>query len=155
MSTRTFEASVGLFVIIGVASILFLAFRVSGLVSSGDSGYQISAYFNDVGGLRPRSAVTLGGVKVGEVTTVAYDMRSYKARVDMRIDSAVDALPLDTSASIYTAGLLGDQYIALVPGAEDDVLSDGGQLDITESAMVLERVIGQFLFSMAESGGES
>ena len=155
MSTRTLETSVGLFVIIGVVAVLFLAMRVSGLVSSGNNGYQISAYFNDIGGLRPRSAVTLGGVKVGEVTAVHYDMTLYKARVDMQIRQDINQLPLDTSASIYTAGLLGDQYIALVPGAEEDVLGEGDQLEITESAMVLERVIGQFLFSMAESGGDS
>lgn len=154
MSNRAVEMSVGMLVVVTAVAMLFLAFRVSGLVRGEAQGYQIVAYFDNVGGLRARAAVTLSGVKVGEVESVVYDFARYKAKATLRINADVDALPLDTSASIYTAGLLGDQYIALAPGADEEVLIDGDQLDITESAMVLERVIGQFMFSMAE-GGES
>ena len=150
MSTRTIEIAVGLFVAAGMAAFFMLAMKVSNLASfSGDEGYVISASFENIGGLKVRSPIKAGGVTVGRVATLQYDNETYQARITMLIDSEFDQFPTDTSASILTAGLLGEQYISLEPGAEEENLKDGDRLQLTESAMVLERLIGQFLYNKA------
>ena len=150
MSTRVIEIIVGLFVAAGLAAFFMLAMKVSNLTSfSDDDGYHVSASFENVGGLQVRSPIKAGGVTVGRVVAIKYDNDSYQADVTLQIDRAFDRFPTDTSASILTAGLLGEQYIGLQPGAEEDYLKDGDRLQITESAMVLERLIGQFLYSKA------
>lgn len=151
MKTRNVELAVGLFVALGMAALFMLAMQVSNLGSftgNGDS-YTISAEFENIGGLKVRSPVTLSGVRVGRVDAIDYDMQSYAAVVSMHIDSAYDRLPRDTSASIFTSGLLGEQYIALEPGGSPDNLVDGDRLQLTQSALVLEQVIGQFLYNVA------
>ncbi len=148
MNSRTIEILVGFFMALGIAALVMLALKVSNLASFGsDDGYRIQAYFEDIGGLKVRSQVAVGGVQVGKVESIDYDMETFKARVTLNINGKYDSFPLDTAANIYTSGLLGEQYIGLEPGAELDFLKDGDVIDITQSAMVLERLIGQYLFS--------
>ena len=150
MSTRVIEIIVGLFVAAGLAAFFMLAMQVSNLTSfSGDNGYHVNASFENIGGLQVRSPVKAGGVTVGRVVAIKYDNKSYQADVTLQIEQAFNRFPVDTSASILTAGLLGEQYIGLQPGAEEEYLKDGDKLQITESAMVLERLIGQFLYNKA------
>lgn len=150
MSTRAIEIAVGLFVAAGMAAFFMLAMKVSNLASfSGDGGYYVNASFENIGGLQVRSPIKAGGVTVGRVAAIQYNNETYQARITMQIDEAFNQFPTDTSASILTAGLLGEQYVGLEPGAEEEYLKDGDNLQLTESAMVLERMIGQFLYNQA------
>jgi phospholipid/cholesterol/gamma-HCH transport system substrate-binding protein len=149
MTTRMMEILVGVFVAIGLASLFMLAMKVSNLSDFNQSGgYTISARFENIGGLKVKSPVTVSGVRVGRVIGITYDSKEFNAVVTMQIDESYNDFPIDTSASIYTAGLLGEQYIALEPGAEDDVLANGDMIDYTQSALVLENIIGQFMVKM-------
>lgn len=151
LQSRTVALVVGLFVFIGIGALFFLAMQVSNLSSLDNSkGYLLTAKFENVGGLKVRSPVTVSGVRIGRVSDIRFDKNRYQAVVAMKINPYYDTLPTDTSASIYTAGLLGEQYIGLEPGGEDDFLKDGDELELTQSALVLEEIIGQFLFSKAE-----
>ncbi len=148
MNARIIEIMVGLFMALGIAAMIMLALKVSNLASFGGSeGYEVNAYFEDVGGLKPRSQVAVGGVRVGKVKSIDYDMESFQAKVTMTINGKYASFPIDTAANIYTSGLLGEQYIGLEPGGEIDFLQNGDEISITQSAMVLERLIGQYLFS--------
>ena len=115
--------------------------------------YLLTARFENIGALKVRAPVSMAGVKVGRVSQIRFDHKTYQAIVEMRIDPAYNTLPEDTSASILTSGLLGEQYIGLSPGGSEDYLKDGDQLDLTQSAIILEQVISRFLFNKAESGG--
>lgn len=149
MTTRQIEITVGVFVAAGLLALLMLAMQVSNLGSfSGDKGYRVSALFDNVGGLKAKSAVTMSGVLVGRVASVGYDSTNFKAKVIIDIFPEFDYLPIDSQASIYTAGLLGEQYIALEPGAEMDVLENGSVIEYTQSAMVLEEIIGQVMVKL-------
>jgi len=151
MSTRTIEIMVGLFVAAGIAALFMLAMKVSNLATyGGDEGYIISASFDNIGGLKVRSLVSASGVRVGQVTGIEYDSDGYEARVTMSIDPQYDKFPIDTAASIMTSGLLGEQYVGLQPGAEEEYLKAGSEVELTQSALVLEQIIGQFLYNMAE-----
>jgi phospholipid/cholesterol/gamma-HCH transport system substrate-binding protein len=151
MSTRTIEIMVGLFVAAGIAALFMLAMKVSNLATyGGGEGYIISASFDNIGGLKIRSLVSASGVRVGQVTGIEYDSDGYEARVTMSIDPQYDKFPVDTAASIMTSGLLGEQYIGLQPGAEEEYLKAGSEVELTQSALVLEQIIGQFLYSKAE-----
>jgi len=151
MSTRTIEILVGLFVAAGLAALFMLAMKVSNLANyTGDDGYEISARFDNIGGLKVRSPVAASGVRVGQVVAIAYDLDGYEARVTMSIDPQYDKFPTDTAASVLTSGLLGEQFIGLQPGAEEEFLKAGSEIELTQSALVLEQIIGQFLYSMAE-----
>ena len=151
MSTRTIEIAVGLFVAAGLAALFMLAMKVSNLANyTGDDGYEISARFDNIGGLKVRSPVAASGVRVGQVVAIAYDLDGYEARVTMSIDPQYDKFPTDTAASVLTSGLLGEQFIGLQPGAEEEFLKAGSEIELTQSALVLEQIIGQFLYSMAE-----
>lgn len=151
LNTRIIEILVGIFVAAGFAALFMLAMQVSNLsaLETGD-GYRLYANFENIGGLKVRSAVTMSGVKIGRVTEINYDRDRYQARVELTIDDRYNFLPFDTQASIYTAGLLGEQYVALAPGAAPDLLGDGDTLNFTQSALVLEELIGQFLVKIAE-----
>jgi phospholipid/cholesterol/gamma-HCH transport system substrate-binding protein len=155
--SKTIEVWVGVFVALGLASLFLLAMKVSNLgeFQTGADGYRITARFQNVGSLRVRAAVSMGGVRIGRVTAVSFDKGSYEAVVEMRIDRQYDTLPSDTSASILTAGLLGEQYVGLTPGGSEDYLGEGGQIELTQSALVLEQVISRFLFNKAEGDGKS
>jgi phospholipid/cholesterol/gamma-HCH transport system substrate-binding protein len=149
MSTRTIEILVGVFVAAGLGALFTLAMRVSNLSALTEGqGYQIAAYFQNIGGLKVRSPVTVSGVRVGRVSSIRYDPKQYQAKVTMTIDPSQDYFPIDTSASIYTAGLLGEQYIALEPGAEEQTLKQGDTIEYTQSAMILEQLIGQVLVKL-------
>jgi len=142
---------VGLFVAIGIAALFMLAMKVSNLATyGGGQGYTITAEFDNIGGLKVRSLVSASGVRVGQVTGIEYDSEGYEALVTMSIDPQYDKFPIDTAASIMTSGLLGEQYVGLQPGAEEEYLKAGSKIEITQSALVLEQIIGQFLYSKAD-----
>jgi len=152
MNSRTIELLVGLFMFLFLAAMLVLALRVSNLTSlAGGDSYQLLARFENIGGLKAGASVSASGVRVGEVSSIEYDPETFEAIAVLDIDQQFDSFPLDTSASIYTAGLLGEQYIGLEPGADFDVLVNSDEIDQTQSAIVLERLIGQVLFSRSGS----
>ncbi|MSP26970.1 MAG: outer membrane lipid asymmetry maintenance protein MlaD [Methylococcales bacterium] len=149
--TATQDTLVGLFVTAGIAGLFFLALQVSNLSSFGsEETYTVTANFESSGGLKVKSAVSAAGVKIGKVTAIRFDPKTYQSVVSMAIESQYATLPEDTTASIFTAGLLGEQYVNLEAGGSDDVLKNGSKIDITQSAIILEKVIGQFLFKSAE-----
>jgi phospholipid/cholesterol/gamma-HCH transport system substrate-binding protein len=137
---------VGLFVLTGLAAIGYLSLSIGGLDSPGRGGISLYAKFDEIADLKPRAPVQLAGVTVGQVTAIQLD-KDYRARVDMLVEPDV-ALPVDTSASVVTAGLLGDRYIALLPGAEEEVLKNGEEIAYTQSALVLEKLVGKFLVNV-------
>ena len=152
---KSTEITVGLFVALGIAALAFLTMKVSNLSGLNDEvGYVVTAEFENVGGLKARSPVTLAGVRVGRVESISLDPNTYDAIVTLNLYSSFSTLPTDTAASIYTAGLLGERYIGLEAGAEEEFLKDGDVIELTQPALVLEQVIGQFLFSKAEGGDE-
>ena len=148
MRIKTVEIMVGLFMVAGFACLVVLALKVSGLAfdADGDS-YKLYAHFDNIGGLTIRSKVGVAGVTVGEVTAITLDQESLSGRVEMEIDGRYRMLTTDTSASILTAGLLGGNYIGLVSGADEEFLQAGDLIEDTQSALVLEELIGQFLFN--------
>ncbi len=155
MTSRNVEILVGLFVIAAIAAFAMLAMNVSNMSSyGGGESYVLKARFDNIGGLKVRSPVSAGGVTIGRVINVQYDSETYEALVSMKIDTAYDKFPIDTAASILTSGLLGEQFIGLEPGAEEDYLKAGDVIDLTQSALVLEQVIGQFLFSKSDDEKE-
>lgn len=148
-TTRFQEIAVGAFVALGIAALFMLAMRVSNYTSySGGEQFHVNVYFDNIGGLKTRSPVTLSGVRIGRVESIGYDENTLQAKVALGIDTQYGFLSEDTQASIYTAGLLGEQYIALEPGAEDEVLKDGDDIHHSQSAMVLEELIGQVLVNL-------
>ncbi|MEM8844102.1 MAG: outer membrane lipid asymmetry maintenance protein MlaD [Pseudomonadota bacterium] len=150
MTTRYMEIAVGLFIAIGAAALFILAMKVSNLaISSSKEGYTVYAYFENIGGLKVKSPVTVSGVKVGQVKQITYDEKELQAKVVFLINMKDHIFSTDTSASIYTAGLLGEQYIALEPGANDATLQEGDQITLTQSAIVLEEIISKFISSAA------
>jgi phospholipid/cholesterol/gamma-HCH transport system substrate-binding protein len=153
MQKRSIELTVGAFVVIGILALVLMALRVSGL-SMSDAGdtYTIKARFENLGGLNERAKVSMAGVTIGRVTRVYLDKEWYSAVVEMEITKDMSTLTSDTSAAILTAGLLGEKYIGLTVGAEDDYLQEDDWIEDTQSALVLEELIGRFLFSKAEEG---
>ena len=141
---------VGCFVLAGLAAIAYLSLRVGGLSWRGPGGLPLSADFDEIGGLKPRAQVVISGVKVGQVSGIALDT-DYRARVILDVDANLK-LPVDTTASIMTSGLLGDRYISLQLGGETELLKPGDKITITESAVVLERLIGKLVYG---GGGKS
>lgn len=146
MKLHTLEIWVGLFVTAGIAALFMLAMQVSNLsaISKGDT-YQITARFDNIGGLTIRSPVKASGVLVGRVTEIAYDDSDYMAEVTLGIQRQFDKFPVDTRASIYTAGLLGEQYIELQPGFQESYLKNGDSIMIAEPAIILEELIGRLI----------
>ena len=150
MQTKALELLVGLFFTLGVAAVFILTFRVASLdAGSAADSFAVTADFENIGGLKPGSAVTLAGVRIGRVRSIEIDPTTFEARVTMRIGNDHNNIPKDSSASIFTAGLLGEQYVGLVPGGEDDTLKEGDAIKFTQSALVLENLIGQFVADMA------
>jgi phospholipid/cholesterol/gamma-HCH transport system substrate-binding protein len=143
---RTLEISVGAFVLAGILGLVFLAFRVSGVVVGDTSGnYVLKAKFDDVAGLRVRSKVSLAGVTIGRVAKIGVDSETAEAIVTMEVSDDVDNLSVDTGARIQTEGFLGGRYISLVPGGEDQLLTDGDTITNTQGALVLENLIGDVI----------
>ena len=134
---------VGCFVLVGLAAVAYLSIRVGGLSYGGPGGLPLYANFDQTGGLKLRAPVVIAGVKVGQVTGITLG-DSYRARVDMDLDARLK-LPVDTTASIVTTGLLGDRYVSLQLGGEEETLAPGSEISFTESAIILERLIGKFV----------
>jgi phospholipid/cholesterol/gamma-HCH transport system substrate-binding protein len=153
MNSRAVEFWVGMFVLIGFASLLFLALKVGnlGLGSQADS-YAVTARFNNIGSLKVRAPVRAAGVTVGRVDTIEFDAKDYQALVSMRLVGTYK-FPTDTSASILTSGVLGENYVGLEAGADETFLKSGDQIQITQSAVVLEQLIGRFLYDKAQQNG--
>lgn len=151
-ANATRDLVTGLFVLVGFVSLAYLSFTVGGLQYTGDGGLPVYALFDQVAGLKPKSPVEIAGVRVGQVRSISLD-ETFRARVDLDLDSSLH-LPIDSSAAIVTAGILGDRYIQLTPGAEDASLQPGEQIAYTESAMVLERLIGKFLVNVGDDEGD-
>lgn len=146
MNSRSVEILVGLFMVAALGALLMLALKVSNVSSlEGNNGYSVYAYFNDIGGLKVGAPVTAAGVKVGRVSAIGYDKKNFEAKVTMDIKPQYNDFPKDSSASIYTAGLLGEQYIALSPGASTQNLKNGDRIRYTQSAVVLEKIVGQLM----------
>jgi phospholipid/cholesterol/gamma-HCH transport system substrate-binding protein len=138
--SRRRDFSVGIFVLIGLMAVAYLSMQVGGLSYSAPGGMALLAHFDEIGGLSVRAPVVISGVKVGQVTAIDLD-EDLRAQVAMDVDSNL-VLPIDTSAAIRTAGVLGDQFIALEPGAEEDQLVSGDELSFTESAFNIEKLVG-------------
>ncbi len=152
MGRSTLDLWVGLFVCAGIGALLILALKVGNMsgFSAADT-YQVSANFDNIGGLKPRAPIKSSGVVVGRVSGITFDNNKFLAKVTMTIDKRYQ-FPKDTTASILTAGLLGEQYIGLVAGGDAANLAQGETLKLTQSAVVLENLISQFLYSKAAEG---
>jgi len=147
-SRHTVELTAGLFMLLGLAALLFLAFEATDVGSySAGKAYQIKARFTNIGDLKPRAPVAMAGVTIGDVKSITLDPVTYEAEVVLNIDAKYSELPTDTSAGIYTKGILGDKYIELEPGGSPDMLQDGDQLFITSSAVILEKLVSKYLFN--------
>lgn len=149
MKTRTIEITVGLFIVLGVLALGFLAVQVSGLsmADSRKETYRLYAPFNNVAGLAVRAKVSFAGVTVGRVTAITIDPATYRATVEMAIDKKVNYLTTDSSAAIQTAGVLGEKYISLNTGSDPELLGDGDVIEDTQSALILEELIGKLVSS--------
>lgn len=154
-SSNKVEIAAGIFLLLGIAALIFLAVEAtdSGGVKTGET-YEVRAYFTNVGGLKPKAPVAMAGVTIGRVSSIELDNDSLEARVVMKIDSRFDDLPSDTSASVLTSGILGDQYVGLEPGGAPDALADGDRILLTNSAVVLEQLIGRYLFNSDDEDSE-
>ena len=155
MDRTTIDLWVGIFVALGVAALLGLAIKVGNLTTNtlGDT-YTVTAAFENIGGLKPRAPIKSAGVVVGRVDNIAFDTKSYEAIVTLKIDQRYP-FPKDTFANIYTAGLLGEQYLGLEAGGDEEALKDGDRIQQTQDAVVLEKMISQFLYSKASETDSS
>lgn len=154
MQRKSLDVWVGLFVLLGALALMFLALKVGNLSSiSLGPGYTLVARFDNIGGLKPRAPVKSAGVVVGRVESIGFDDKTFQASVVMRINAEVQ-FPKDSSAKILTSGLLGEQYIGLEPGGDEKNFADGDRVKLTQSAIVLENLISQFLFSKAAEGSK-
>jgi phospholipid/cholesterol/gamma-HCH transport system substrate-binding protein len=147
---RVVDIWVGLFLLLGFAALVFLAMRAGNMGNAGlsRSTYDVTANFDNIGGLKPRAAVRSAGVVVGRVASIGFDDKAYQARVHITMDSSYQ-FPKDSSIKILTAGLLGEQYIGIEAGGDEKMLADGDRVSMTQSAVVLENLIGQFLYGKA------
>ena len=153
MGKKQIETLVGVFVLIGGLAVVFLSLKAANLASfTLDSTYALSARFDNVGGLKIRAPVKSAGVTVGRIRSISFDDKTYQGVVAMEIDKRYQ-FPADTSAKILTSGLLGDQYVGLEPGGDDKSLKSGDTIRMTQSAIVIENLIGQLLYSKAAEGG--
>lgn len=149
--TRAVEFGTGLFVFMGIVALFFLTARVTSFDSyEGDEGYTLTARFDNVGSLKVRAAVAMSGVKIGRVTSISFDDEMLEAVVEMRIDSRYDKIPDDSDASILTQGILGGQYIGLEPGGSMEFFQNNDEIQFTQSALVLEKLVSKYLFSQTD-----
>lgn len=154
MERTTLDLWVGMFVVAGIGALVMLAMKVGNLSTYNVSDtYQVQAYFTNIGGLKTKASIKSAGVLVGRVTEITLDTQRYEAKVSMSLDKRYQ-FPKDTFANILTSGLLGEQYVGLMPGGDEEMLKDGEQLKKTQSAMVLEDLVGKFLYSKAAEPGK-
>jgi phospholipid/cholesterol/gamma-HCH transport system substrate-binding protein len=152
MNKKGIEVMVGCFVLLGLAGLLFLSLKAANLASFGErSGYVVTARFDNIGGLKPRAPVRSAGVTVGRVKSITLDSKTFQGVVTMELDRDVK-FPKDSSAKILTSGLLGDQFIGIEAGGDEKDLAAGDVIASTQSAVILENLIGQFLFNKAAEG---
>lgn len=150
---RIVEITVGIFVVLGISALVTLAFKVSNISALAEQdGYYITAKFTNIGGLKVKAPVAMAGVRIGRVSGIEFDQDSFKAVVRMRINPQYSKLPSDSSASILTSGVLGESYIGLDAGADEQFLKEGSEITLTQSAVILENLVGKFLFDKAASG---
>ena len=150
MERTTLDLWVGIFVVAGISALVMLAMKVGNLGTYNVSdAYQVQAYFNNIGGLKPKASIKSAGVLVGRVTGITLDTERYEAKVEMSLDSRY-RFPKDTFANILTSGLLGEQYIGLMPGGDSEMLKNGGIIKKTQSAVVLEDLIGKFIYNKVD-----
>lgn len=152
MQSRALEVLVGFFVCLGIAAIFLLTFRVASLntISGASSTYSVTAAFDNIGSLKVGAPVKIAGVVVGRVHGINIDHKTFEAVTTLDIGAQFNDIPQDSVAKILTAGLLGEQYVGIEPGGEDDVLKSGDRIKLTQSAMVLENLIGQMLTSFTQ-----
>jgi len=154
--SRAIDVSTGLFVLLGIAAIIFLVTQISNReISLRDTSYRVRAQFENIGGLKEGAPVSMAGVKIGRVESIGFDMDLFKAVVTLRIDGHYNRIPNDSDASIFTAGLLGGQYIGISPGGSEEYLHDGDQIEFVQDAIVLENLISKYLFSQAGKDSKS
>jgi len=153
---RSLEIGTGLFVLLGFAALFYLTTQLpgSGLAMGEAPGYRVQARFDNVGDLKPGSPVSMSGVRIGRVESIGFDSGAYRAVVTLRIDSAYDQIPDDSDASIQTQGLLGGKYVGIGAGGSETFLKDGGQIEFTQSAIVLESLVNKFFANFASRGSE-
>jgi phospholipid/cholesterol/gamma-HCH transport system substrate-binding protein len=152
---RSLEIGTGLFVLLGFAALAFLTTQLPGTslkLSGGDTGYRVTAQFDNIGDLKEGSPVTMAGVRIGRVESIRFDPRVFKAEVALRIEKQYSEIPEDSDASIQTAGLLGGKYVGIGPGGSETFLKEGGQIEFTQSAIVLESLVNKFFANMASKG---
>ena len=155
-SQKLIESLVGLFIVAAALALLILAFKVSGLTSFFPyNSYYVTAYFDEIGQLKIRAPVKIAGVQIGEVKKIMLDPDTFKAKVTLRINAEYKNIPDDSSASIMTSGLLGDNYIAITPMYGAVFLKRGSQIQYTQPAIILEKLIGQLLYKLGNIGKES
>lgn len=151
-NTRVLEISVGVFVALGIAALLVLAINVSSIGSfNSNKQFTISARFDNVSGLKKRSAVSMAGVTIGRVVNINVDPITFEAVVKMTLEERFNEIPVDSSVGIYTAGLLGEKYVGIEPGGELDYLKEGSVVHLTQSSIILENLISQYLFSQSSN----
>jgi phospholipid/cholesterol/gamma-HCH transport system substrate-binding protein len=153
---RSLEIGTGLFVLLGFAALFFLTTQLpgSGLSVGGDSGYRVTARFDNIGDLKGGSPVSMAGVRIGRVESVTFDSNDYRAVATLRIDPQFDRIPDDSDASIQTQGLLGGKYVGIGPGGSETFLKEGSQIEFTQSAIVLESLVNKFFANFASKGSE-
>jgi phospholipid/cholesterol/gamma-HCH transport system substrate-binding protein len=154
-NSRSLEIGTGLFVLLGFAALAFLTTQLPGTslkLGGGEDGYAVTALFDNVGDLKPGSPVTMAGVRIGRVESIRFDPKQFKAAVVLRIDQQFNEIPEDSDASIQTAGLLGGKYVGIGPGGSETFLKQGGQIEFTQSAIVLESLVNKFFANMASKG---
>ena len=154
---RSMEIGTGLFVLLGFAALVFLTTQLpgSGLRVGAAQGYKVLAKFDNVGDLKPGSPVSMSGVRIGRVEAIVFDASDYRAEVTLRIDPQYDRIPEDSDASIQTAGLLGGKYVGIGAGGSETFLAEGGRIEFTQSAIVLESLVNKFFANFADKGGSS
>jgi phospholipid/cholesterol/gamma-HCH transport system substrate-binding protein len=156
LNRKSLEVWVGFFVAAGILALAMLAFKVGNLTTTDVmDGYKINARVDNVGGLKVKAAVTMAGVRVGRVSSIEFDSNKYQAKVTMDIDGRYSNIPRDSSAAILTSGLLGDQYIGIEPGGDEAYLKTGDVFLRTQSALVLEKLVGQVIFNKASENTPS